>query len=178
VVDVPIFNICVDAELIAFAPIRTPPTFTRFDALAEPILILPVVIAVAIFNVPEVNAPAYDCDDVPFVPPIVKVVEFTVSIAFLRDVLIFVRDVLMSAKDTSIELLRFVTYTLRLDTLVFRVVAVDLIPEIDELISIMDDIFPNTDALRIVIDDVFDNTDKLRDVINDEFVNNEFKFVT
>jgi len=78
--------------------------------------------------VPEVNAPAYVCDDVPFVPPIVKVVELTVSIAFLRDVFrstiddVFAKtdalsDVIADAFDNVVEkLLKLVTVELKLLT--------------------------------------------------------------
>jgi hypothetical protein len=102
------FNIPVVIPLIVF-PKNLKPPIKILATLLLPILILPVVIAVATFNVPEVNAPAYDCDDVPFVPPIVKLVVFTVSIAFLKDVLIVVIDELISATDKLKEELNVVT---------------------------------------------------------------------
>jgi len=78
--------------------------------------------------VPEVNAPAYVCEDVPFVPPIVKVVELTVLIALFRDVFratmddVFAKtdalsDVIADAFDNVVEkLLKLVTVELKLVT--------------------------------------------------------------
>jgi hypothetical protein len=117
----------------------------------DPILILPVVIAVAKFNVPEVNAPAYDWDDVPFVPPIVKVVELTVLIALFKDVFkVIIDDVFASVDALSITI-------------------DDVFAITDVFKFVTEDIFAITDALKEDIDELKEDIDVLNarnDVLN------------